>query len=78
MEECHLEFSNDALHAIAGKALEKKTGARGLRSIVEQVMTDIMFELPDQPKGSKYVIDQDVVLGRKVLFPMTETALKSA
>jgi hypothetical protein len=37
-----------------------------------------MFELPDQPKGSKYVIDQDVVLGRKPLFPLPEPALKSA
>jgi hypothetical protein len=70
MEDCHLEFSPDALHAIASRALEKKTGARGLRSIVEQVMTDIMFELPDQPKGSKYVIDEDVVRGGKRLFPV--------
>src|SRR4030095_14430879 len=43
MEDCHLEFSPDALHAIATRALEKKTGARGLRSIVEQVMTDILL-----------------------------------
>ncbi len=79
MEDCHLEFSDSALSAIAGKALEKKTGARGLRSIVEGAMTDIMFELPDQPKGSKYVIDEDVVLKRKPLFPVvTEPVLKSA
>src|SRR5262245_45049337 len=77
MEDCHLEFSHTALGAIAAKALEKGTGARGLRSIVEQVMVDIMFELPDQPKGSKYVIDEDVVQGRRVLFP-TEPMQKSA
>src|SRR6478672_11959035 len=72
MEDCHLEFSETALHAIAGKALEKGTGARGLRSIVEHVMVDLMFELPDQPKGTKYIIDQDVVHGRKPMFPIQE------
>jgi len=44
---------------------------------VEHVMVDIMFELPDQPKGTKYVIDQDIVLGRKPLFaqePMQKSA----
>jgi ATP-dependent Clp protease ATP-binding subunit ClpX len=77
MEDCHLEFSESALHAIASKAQNKGTGARGLRSIVEHVMVDIMFELPDQPKGTKYVIDQDVVLGRKGMFPI-EPMQKSA
>jgi ATP-dependent Clp protease ATP-binding subunit ClpX len=78
MEDCQLEFSESALHAIAGKALKKGTGARGLRSIVEHVMVDIMYELPDQPKGSKFVIDQDIVLGRRPLFPMQEPMQKSA
>ena len=77
MEDCHLEFSTSALSAIAAKALDKGTGARGLRSIVEQVMVDIMFELPDQPKGTKYVIDEDIVQGRRVLFP-AEPMQKSA
>src|SRR5688572_4344325 len=72
MEDCQLEFSHSALDAIAAKALNKGTGARGLRSIVEHVMVDIMFELPDQPKGTKYVIDQDIVLGRKPLFTIQE------
>jgi ATP-dependent Clp protease ATP-binding subunit ClpX len=78
MEDCQLEFSDSALHAIATKALNKGTGARGLRSIVEHVMVDIMFELPDQPKGTKYIIDQDVVLGRKPLFAIQEPMQKSA
>src|SRR6476660_2298237 len=69
MEDCSLEFSDSALVAIATKALNKGTGARGLRSIVEHVMVDIMFDLPDQAKGTKYIIDADVVLGRKPLFP---------
>jgi ATP-dependent Clp protease ATP-binding subunit ClpX len=78
MEDCQLEFSDSALQAIAAKALDKGTGARGLRSIVEHTMTDIMFELPDQPKGSKYVIDEDIVHGRKPLFPIQEPMQKSA
>jgi ATP-dependent Clp protease ATP-binding subunit ClpX len=78
MEDCHLEFSEGALQAIARKALQKKTGARGLRSIVEEAMVDIMFELPDQPKGSTYVIDEDVVEGRRHLFPLSEPISKSA
>jgi len=78
MEECSLEFSKGALEAIAKKAQMKGTGARGLRSIVEQTMVDIMFDLPDQPKGTKYVIDEDVVEGRRKLFPILEPVSKSA
>src|SRR4051794_28559870 len=78
MEDCQLEFSDSALHAIATKAIKKGTGARGLRSIVEHVMVDIMYELPDQPKGSKFVIDQDIVHGRKPLFTIQEPMQKSA
>ncbi len=61
MEDCELKFTEEALKKIAGKALEKGTGARGLRSILEQVMLDIMYELPDKPKGSKIVIDEKIV-----------------
>ncbi len=41
-------------------------------------MVDIMYELPDQPKGTKYVIDQDIVLGRRHMFPIPEPMQKSA
>jgi ATP-dependent Clp protease ATP-binding subunit ClpX len=78
MEDCQLEFSESALTAIAKKALHKGTGARGLRSIVEHLMVDIMFDLPEQPKRSKFVIDEDVVCGRKPLFPIQEPMQKSA
>jgi len=61
MEDCELKFTDEALKVIAGKALEKGTGARGLRSILEQVMLDIMFDLPDKPKGTKIVIDEKIV-----------------
>jgi ATP-dependent Clp protease ATP-binding subunit ClpX len=61
MEDCELKFTDGALAKIAGKAMEKGTGARGLRSILEQVMLDIMYDLPDQPKGTKIVIDEKIV-----------------
>jgi ATP-dependent Clp protease ATP-binding subunit ClpX len=46
---------------------------RGLRSIIENVMLDIMFDLPDQPRGSRYVISEDVVEGQKPLFEQPQT-----
>ena len=61
MESCELKFTEGALQSIARTALEKGTGARGLRSILEQVMLDIMYDLPDRPKGSKVVIDESTV-----------------
>ncbi|MCE9553005.1 MAG: ATP-dependent Clp protease ATP-binding subunit ClpX [Planctomycetes bacterium] len=69
MENAELHFTEDALAAIARKAQAKDTGARGLRSIIEEVMLDIMYELPDQPPGQRYVIDENVVTGRVRLFP---------
>jgi len=82
MEDCELLFSRDALRAIASRALEKDTGARGLRSIVENVMLDIMYELPDQGAGKKYEITDDIVQGRDQLFkipePLPEPESKSA
>jgi ATP-dependent Clp protease ATP-binding subunit ClpX len=78
MENCELEFTEGALRKIAQRALEKGVGARGLRSIVEEVMLDIMFELPDQDAGSKYVIDESIVLGRRSLFETEPPHAKSA
>jgi ATP-dependent Clp protease ATP-binding subunit ClpX len=78
MEEADLKFTDKALQAIARKAAERETGARGLRSIIENVMLDIMFELPDQPRGSRYVISDDVVDGRTKLFGEEPPATKSA
>jgi ATP-dependent Clp protease ATP-binding subunit ClpX len=76
MEEANLNFTDDALKAIAKKAQARQTGARGLRSIIEQVMLDIMFELPDQPRGNRYVVNEDVVEGRQQLFerPQSKSA----
>jgi ATP-dependent Clp protease ATP-binding subunit ClpX len=78
MEEAELHFTEGALQAIAKRAQEKETGARGLRSIIEGAMLDIMFELPDQPRGSRYVITEEVVDGRQQLFPEPQSQPKSA
>ena len=61
MENAELGFTDAALRAIAERAMEKDTGARALRSIIEEVMLDIMFELPDQPAGTQYLVSEDNV-----------------
>jgi ATP-dependent Clp protease ATP-binding subunit ClpX len=63
MEGAELEFRDDALRAIARKAMERKTGARGLRSIIENVLLDTMFDLPSLDNISKVVIDESVIGG---------------
>ncbi|SEI38915.1 ATP-dependent Clp protease ATP-binding subunit ClpX [Streptococcus sp. 45] len=59
-----LEFDEDALQAIANKAIERKTGARGLRSIIEETMMDIMFEIPSRDEVTKVRITKDAVEGK--------------
>ena len=59
-----LEFDEDALQAIANKAIERKTGARGLRSIIEETMMDIMFEIPSREEVTKVRITKDAVEGK--------------
>jgi len=63
MEGVELEFREDALHAIAEKAMDRKTGARGLRTIMEQVLLDTMYDLPSAENVSKVVIDEAVISG---------------
>jgi len=61
MEGCKLEVREDALRLVSQRALERKTGARGLRSILEHVLLDIMYDLPSMKGVSKIVIDADVI-----------------
>jgi ATP-dependent Clp protease ATP-binding subunit ClpX len=77
LENCSLDFTDEALNAIARKAMRKETGARGLRSIMEDVMLDIMFDLPEQ-QGSTYVIDERNVEGTEPVVPVREARTKSA
>jgi ATP-dependent Clp protease ATP-binding subunit ClpX len=60
-----LEFKDEAIEAIVDKAIELKTGARGLRSIIEDIMTDIMFEIPSNPNIKKCIITKETVLNSK-------------
>ena len=62
MDDVELEFNQDALEAIVDKAIERKTGARGLRSIIEDIMRDIMFEIPSTPNITKCIITRNTVI----------------
>ena len=59
-----LEFEQDALEAIVDKAIERKTGARGLRSIIEDLMRDIMFDIPSNPQIVKCIITKETALNK--------------
>ena len=63
MDDVELEFRDDALHAIATRAMERKTGARGLRSILEDVLLDTMYDIPSSKNVAKVVIDKSMVNG---------------
>ena len=62
IDNVELQFEDEAISAIVDKAVERKTGARGLRSIIEEIMTDIMFEIPSNPKIAKCIITKDTVI----------------
>ena len=64
MEDVSLDFSEEALKAIAEKAIARKTGARGLRSIMEAILLDPMYELPSLDGVEEIVINREVVEGR--------------
>ena len=76
MDGVKLRFSRDAVHEIALKAMELKTGARALRSILEKLMLDVMYEVPHRQGVSEVVIDRAVVLGKKK--PMVRLAAAAA
>ncbi|MGH9581059.1 MAG: ATP-dependent Clp protease ATP-binding subunit ClpX [Terriglobales bacterium] len=63
MEGADIEFREEALRAVARKAMERKTGARGLRSILEHILLDTMYDLPSMSNVSKVVIDEGVIVG---------------
>ena len=65
MDDVELEFNKEALEAIVDKAIERKTGARGLRSIIEEIMRDIMYDIPSNKKIAKCIITKETVLENK-------------
>jgi ATP-dependent Clp protease ATP-binding subunit ClpX len=78
MEDAELEFNNGALHALAQKALKRDTGARALRAITEELMVDLMYKLPEEQRGAKYVITRDIVEGKADLFSAKQTIKKES
>ena len=80
-DSVELEFTEDALRTIARQALERKSGARGLRAIIEGVMTDTMYELPSMENVKKCVITKEAVLGQAkptLIFAAPEAQLPAA
>ncbi|MEQ6341331.1 MAG: ATP-dependent Clp protease ATP-binding subunit ClpX [Gammaproteobacteria bacterium] len=74
MEGCEIEIREDALSAIARKAMERKTGARGLRSILEHALLDTMYELPSMENVAKVVVDEGVISGASAPLMIYEGA----
>src|SRR3954452_4431009 len=68
LEGSDVEFTPAALERIAERALKRDTGARALRAVTEEIMLDLMYKLPDQQQGGKYIISQEIVEGRASLF----------
>jgi ATP-dependent Clp protease ATP-binding subunit ClpX len=73
MEGVELEFREDALRAIAHRAMARKTGARGLRTILENVLLDTMYDLPSMTNATKVVVDDAVVTGETKPYVMYES-----
>lgn len=78
MEDVGLEFRKEALRTVAKKALERKTGARGLRSILEQLLLDTMYDLPSLQEVSKVVVDEAFVQGESGPLLIYENTDKSS
>lgn len=77
MEKVKLKFTDGALVAVASQALKRKTGARGLRSILENSMLDVMYDIPSQDRVKEVVINEDVVLRKAkpiILYDCAESA----
>ena len=73
MEDVELEFREDALRAVARKAMARKTGARGLRTVLENVLLDTMYDLPSSATAKKVVVDQSVVEGESKPYIIHES-----
>ena len=81
MENVLVDFREDGLRAIAEKAMERKTGARGLRSILESVLLDSMYNIPSRDDIAKVVIDESVILGESeplLVYQTSERPLAAA
>ena len=78
MEDAELVFTDEALREMARLAMRRNTGARALRAIAENLMLDVMFELPNRPKGYRYTVSAEVVRGEADLFKQAKPIKESA
>ena len=78
MEQAELDFTDEALKAIARKSLKRDTGARALRALTEELMIDMMYRLPEEPKPGKYLITKDIVEGKTDLFDSEKNVRKES
>jgi len=78
MEEADLSFTDEALSLVAKKAIQRDTGARALRAIMEELMVDLMYQLPEEPKPGEYTITPDVIEGKTDPFEQTRKAQKES
>ena len=76
MEGVEINFREDALRAVAQKAMERKTSARGLRSILEGVLLDVMYDIPSEDSVAKVVVDENVITGKSEPMLIYETPEK--
>ena len=77
-ENVVLKFSEGAMASIAREAIKRKSGARGLRAILENIMLDIMYELPSQNNVRECIINEDVILGKGAPIIVYEKEVESA
>jgi ATP-dependent Clp protease ATP-binding subunit ClpX len=78
MDDVDLHFTDGAIRAIAQEAIKKKTGARGLRAILEQAMLNVMYELPSREGVKECVISEDVILNRSEPILLYEPSAKAS
>jgi ATP-dependent Clp protease ATP-binding subunit ClpX len=78
MESVHLKFTEEALQAISREAMKRKSGARGLRAIMENIMLEIMYDMPSQPNIKEVVISEDVVNKNELPIVVYTKAAESA
>jgi ATP-dependent Clp protease ATP-binding subunit ClpX len=78
MESVHLKFTEEAMRAIAREAMKRKSGARGLRAIMENIMLDVMYEIPSQPNIKEVIISEEVVTRGEAPIIVYSKAAESA
>ncbi len=78
MESVHLKFTEEALRAIAREAMKRKSGARGLRAIMENIMLDVMYEMPSQPNIKEVIVSEEVVTRNEAPIIVYSKAAESA